>query len=239
MKSSERKPAKFTFGSFVYHYDLVREERKTLGLTVMPNLSIYLKSPHEASAERIDLFLKRKWFWLEKQLNFFRKHQRKMYTKEYISGESFLYLGRQYELLVRSAVKPKVVLSKKSLALYTDRGLSDGARNKRILDAWYAKRIGVVFAERLAHAVKKFGYQAVPELIIREMPRRWGSFLSTEKIILNPRLIFTSKECIDYVITHELCHWKFKNHNRKFFALLEKQYPKWKKVKEKLEMYGI
>ena len=71
------------------------------------------------------------------------------------------------------------------------------------------------------------------------MKKRWGSFLNKNKILLNPKLIHVSKECIDYVIVHELCHLAHKNHDKKFFDLLNKKYPKWERVKEKLEMSGV
>lgn len=83
--------------------------------------------------------------------------------------------------------------------------------------------------------VLKKGYLT---LSIREMKRRWGSFLNQDRIFLNPKLIHTSKDCIDYVITHELCHMRYKNHDKKFYGFLKKQYPKWEKVKEKLETIG-
>lgn len=239
MKSSKSSKRKFVHGTFVYHYDLVRQERATLGLTVMPDLSISLRSPHEASIDRIETFLKRKWFWLEKQLSFFRKYQRRLYPKEYISGESFLYLGRQYQLLVKQADRARVVLSKKQINLGTTGSVSDGGKNKKILEGWYKSRTINVFTTRLRVVAQQFGLREAPELIIREMPKRWGSLLSTGKIVLNPRLIYTSKECIDYVIVHELCHVKFKNHDKKFFELLEEKCPKWRKVKEKLEMYKV
>ncbi|HAT74923.1 MAG TPA: metal-dependent hydrolase, partial [Candidatus Moranbacteria bacterium] len=49
-------------------------------------------------------------------------------------------------------------------------------------------------------------------------------------------LIHASKDCIDYVITHELCHVKYKNHDKRFYKLMNFKYPKWEKIKEKLEM---
>jgi predicted metal-dependent hydrolase len=85
----------------------------------------------------------------------------------------------------------------------------------------------------------KFDYKNPPVLGIREMKRRWGSFLKENKIFLNPKLIKMPKECIDYVIVHELCHLKYKNHNTKFFELFHKKYPNWKKVKDKLEILGV
>lgn len=83
-----------------------------------------------------------------------------------------------------------------------------------------------------------FEYKNTPILAIREMKKRWGSFLNKEKIFLNPKLIHTSKDCIDYVIVHELCHLKYKNHSTKFWQLLDEKYPGWQKVKEKLETIG-
>ena len=70
------------------------------------------------------------------------------------------------------------------------------------------------------------------------MKKRWGSFLNQDKIFLNPKLIHSSKDCIDYVITHELCHMKYKSHDSRFHKFLNEQYPKWEKVKEKLETIG-
>jgi len=68
------------------------------------------------------------------------------------------------------------------------------------------------------------------------MPKRWGSYLGKNKIALNPLLIRASKDCLDYVIVHELCHMKYKNHNKEFFKLQESIIPNWKEVKEKLEL---
>jgi predicted metal-dependent hydrolase len=84
--------------------------------------------------------------------------------------------------------------------------------------------------------MKKFNYDFTPDLVIRKMQKRWGSYLSNKKIILNPLLIRASKDCIDYVIVHELCHMKHKNHNENFFKLQESIIFNWREVKEKLEL---
>lgn len=229
----------FIYGSYLYEYELIRQERKTLSLTVKPNLQIILKSPHYASEERIEAFLKRKWLWLEKQLRLFIHYQRKLYTKEYVSGESFLYLGKQYKLVIKRANKEKVLLLKRELLLYTVNKVSNTACNERILTNWYRRNTTYVLKKRYEKITKDFAYPQTPELIIYTMKKRWGSYLSKEKIYLNPKLIHTATDCIDYVITHELCHMKHKGHNLRFYQLLEDKFPKWEKVKDKLEMYNI
>ncbi|MFA6458972.1 MAG: SprT family zinc-dependent metalloprotease [Candidatus Paceibacterota bacterium] len=228
----------FIFGTFIYEYQLIKQDRKTLSLTVTPDLHIILKCPERADAERIEAFLKKKWFWLEKQLSFFKKYQRRMYEKEYISGEGYLYLGRQYKLIVKRGKEDRVILSSGQLLVQTTRDVSDSRRNKKLIDAWYTEKTNIIFQDRFTEMVSRFDYKTAPKLSIREMKRRWGSYLNQDRIFLNPKLIHTSKDCIDYVIVHELCHMKYKNHDKKFFKFLKQKYPKWENVKEKLETIG-
>ena len=107
----------FAYGRHRYTYGLLRQERKTLSLTVEPCMDIILKVPLDTDNERIEKFLQKKWMWMQKQLTFFEKYRRKSYEKEYISGESFYYLGRQYKLLVVSGDKPHVSLTKGKLTI--------------------------------------------------------------------------------------------------------------------------
>lgn len=121
----------------------------------------------------------------------------------------------------------------------TKKETSNTSYNKQLIDTWFSERAEVIFQERFLEMLKKFDYNKTPTLKIREMKKRWGSFLSKEKIFLNPKLIHTSKECIDYVIVHELCHFKYKDHSKKFWQYLEQKYPKWEKIKDRLELMGV
>jgi hypothetical protein len=228
----------FVFGTFIYEYQLIRQNRKTLSLTVTPELEIILKCPVEVGSERVESFLQKKWFWLEKQLTFFKKYQREIYAREYVSGESFLYLGRQYKLSVKQSNRDIVSLARGMLSIHTTKEVSNSKHNKKLLDKWFREKTEKVFEERFINTISLFDYKKIPKLDIREMKKRWGSFSSKGKIFLNPKLIHTSKECIDYVVVHELCHFKYKNHDSNFWKLVNQKYPKWKKVKEKLETMG-
>jgi predicted metal-dependent hydrolase len=226
----------FEYGTHRYIYGLIRQDRKTLSLTVEPCLDIILKVPEDADDERIEKFLRKKWMWLNKQLTFFEKYRRKYYQKDYVSGESFYYLGRQYKLVVVNGEKNSVALSKGKLTLTTGKETSDGQFNRILLERWYKQRRHIVFAERYKEVLKNFDYKFTPELTVRVMARRWGSYIKGERIILNPLLIQAPKEAIDYVTTHELCHMKYKNHDARFYQLMDTKYPGWRKTKEKLEL---
>ncbi len=226
----------FSYGKYTYDYYLIKEARQTISLTVKPDLSVVLKSPIGYSKEKINAFLKRKWLWLEKQLSFFKKFQNNNGKKEYISGESFLYLGRQYKLIVCQAKNNQVKLDQGKLMLFTNGGARNGKNNKKILEKWYEEKTKDVLCARYQEVLKSFKVKTVPDFVIKKMDKRWGSFVSNKKILLNPKLIQAPKYCIDYVITHELCHLERKRHDSNFFKLLESKIPNWEKVKEKLEM---
>lgn len=205
-------------------------------MTVHPTLKIILKIPDNYDQEKIEKFLKKKWKWLEKQVAYFKKFNGKSNKKEYVSGESFLYLGRQYKLLVRKGKVDEVKLKYGQIVLTTSGLVSDRKKNKKILDEWYSKRGEAVFSGQYKKVFSKFSYEFEPDLVIRKMNKRWGSFLKDKKIFLNPLLIQAPKECIDYVITHELCHMKYKNHDKRFYELLKSKIKNWEQVKEKLEL---
>lgn len=226
---------KFLYGKFTYEYELVRSDRKTLSLTVRPNLSIIVKSPLGANQSKIETFLKRKWLWINKQLNYFKQFQKSKTVKNYVAGESFLYLGRQYQLVIKEANEDRVVLQKGKLIFYSSL-LGNKNYTKRLVDIWYKIRTKQIFEERYLEVWKNFNYQTKPMIAIKKMSKKWGSCARGKYITLNPLLILASKDCIDYVITHELCHLKYKNHDKRFYALLDAKYPKWERVKEKLEL---
>jgi len=226
----------FNYGKYSYKYLLLREERKTISLVVKPDKVIVVKAPTEASKEEIESFLKRKWSWMKKQITYFDKYHRKVYRKEYVSGESFFYLGKQYKLVIKKGKEEYVNFSKGVLELYTKKKLKDSKHNRDLLKKWYAKREKEVFTERYKIILRLFDYKFVPELDIRKMNKRWGSFLSNKKIYLNPELVKASKNCIDYVITHELCHMVYKKHNSAFYNLLSSKCPDWELRKEELEL---
>lgn len=239
MRSSPRTVQKtFKYGSLEYRYTLIPHTRKALRLTVTPEQVIILHCPLDADTDRIEKFLKKKAYWLGKQLRFFGKYQRTEYVKEYVSGESFYYLGRQYQLVVKRASKDRVVLSREAITVYTTRPVTMMKYTKALLDLWFRSTAEEVFLERFNRILERFEYKHTPSLGIRDMKKRWGSCVEKRKILLNPKLIRVSSSCIDYVITHELCHVRFKNHDKKFFAFLDEQFPHWENVKEKLELQG-
>lgn len=84
--------------------------------------------------------------------------------------------------------------------------------------------------------VKKSKNNCRATLSVAKMKSRWGSYRTDGTVVLHPDLIKASKQCIDYVLTHEFCHHYHKRHDEDFYRLLDKKMPDWKNIKEKLEL---
>lgn len=225
--------ASIQFGSKQIDYQIEYSDRKTLGITVTPDMDVLVKAPKDSPISKIEEKLQKKAPWIIKQQSFFLAYHPKTTERKYISGETHLYLGRQYLLKVEEEKIESVKLKGKYIEVKTP----DRSRTKKLLNDWY-----------LIHAKSKFHSTALPlienfkkynvepsSIVLREMPTRWGSCTPKGKIILNPELIKAPKGCIEYVIIHELCHLIHHDHTRKFIELQTKEMKDWEKWKTKLE----
>lgn len=213
----------------------IREKRKSLVAEVYPNFSVVIKAPEQAKDFEIRDFIKRKTPWIEKQINYFKQFNVPE-DQIYESGSSALYLGRQYQVIVEKSLLRNIVkIFNNKIYILTPLPQKLDEINQAFSD-WMIKRAEVVFNERLKICMKAFPELKMPSLKIRKLNKRWGSYLKKHEIILNPVLIKASKQSIDYVIYHELCHAYYSNHTEEFYNLLSLKMPNWEKVKEKMEL---
>ena len=221
------------FGSKKIDFRLEYSDRKSLGITVKPDLDVLVRAPVDTALDKIKEKLRKKAPWILKQQSFFLAFHPKTPARKYISGETHLYLGRQYRLKIEIAEIESVKLKGKFIEIKT----TDKAKAEALLKGWYlncAKTKFQAIAKGLIHKFEK--YKVEPSsMILRDMSTRWGSCTAKGKIILNPELIKAPKGCIEYVIIHELCHLIHHDHTQKFMDLQTREMPDWEKWKAKLE----
>jgi len=225
--------ASIQFGSKKIEFLVEYSARKTLGITVTPDIDVLVKAPIDSSIDKIKEKILKKAAWIIKQQSFFLSFQPKTPARRYIGGETHLYLGRQYLLKIESGKKDSVKLKGKFIEVHT----SDKSKVKRLVKEWYllhAKSKFKEIAQPLIHNFTKHNVEP-DSIVFREMPTRWGSCTPKGKIILNPELIKAPKGCIEYVIIHELCHLIYHDHTQTFIDLQTKEMPDWEKWKSKLE----
>lgn len=221
------------FGSKQIDFQLEYSTRKSLGITVKPDLSVLVKAPADTSLEKVKEKLRKKAPWIIRQQSFFLYFHPKTPARKYISGETHLYLGRQYWLRIIQNNFESVKLKGK----YIEATITDKSNVKQLVGEWYlqiAKSKFRTIAQPLIDNFKKHKIEP-SSIVLRDMPTRWGSCTPKGKIILNPELIKAPKGCIEYVIIHELCHLVHHDHTQKFIDLQTKEMHDWEKWKMKLE----
>lgn len=225
------------YGSSLIEYEIEYVQRKTLGITVHPDGSVSLKAPIDATPEDIQKKVRHRAAWILRQKRYFESFGTPTTERQYISGESHLYLGRQYMLRVKEGKANAVHYQNNILEIECRNKKEDG----RVLQLWYLERAQIKFPEYAKPIIEQFAaYGVQPKsLSVRKMEKRWGYCTTEGDIFLNPRLICAPRCCIEYVITHELCHLVHRNHTKEFYALLSKEMPHWEKWKTKLERMMI
>ncbi len=223
------------YGKNTIYYQVIRRVRKTLEITVKPGLSVVVTAPQGASDSQIQEKVRKRLSWIVKQQKWFRKLGVVTPPRQYLSGESHLYLGKKYRLkVIENHIqhgKTGVKLSGGYFQIYCKKNISV----EKLLKQWYLERAKMVFAEILTELVQKYKIQKEPRFQIRKMSTQWGSLSQSNLMSLNPLLIQAPKDCIEYVITHELCHIEHLNHSPEFYRLLKKRMPDWEYRKQKLE----
>jgi predicted metal-dependent hydrolase len=227
----------FDYGKSVIEFTLVRRDRKTLAISVHPDLRVHVAAPPNAPVSRIVEKVRKRAPWIRKQLHFFEQFQPRTPVRRYVSGETHLYLGRQYKLKVKLHVQEGVKLHRGQILVHSHRP-RDASHTKQLIETWYRERARLKFRERLTLCQEKF---PKPEkhspagLSVRQLRQRWGSMTATGTLIMNLSLIRASVDTIDYVIVHELCHLRHRDHGPGFYKLLDRIMPDWERRKLKLE----
>ena len=217
------------------HYELYYTDRKTLGIKVYPDTSVKVFAPIDTPLEVIALHVEAKSRWIKKQQAIFDTYLPKLPPRQYVGGETFLYLGRQYMLRIEETEEEVVRFYQGRLVVKTLNPSSEQV--KELLQTWYHRRAKIVLSQLFSQQFVLFNRFQLekPTLVIKPMEKRWGSCTTGGKILLNVELIKAPVSCIVYVILHELCHLVHHNHSRAFYSLLESFMPDWRRWKQLLE----
>ena len=170
------------FGRFLIEYAVIRRaRRKTVTIAVDPTQGVILYAPEKATAERLNKIVAGKAAWIEKRLRQFDEVAMPPPAREFVSGESFLYLGRHYRLQVARVNKPEEPMVKAwrgRFLVKVDWGLSERARTaaaRRLLVEWYKDHARERILKHAEHVMKKLG-MAGTNVLIRNPEKRCGLF---------------------------------------------------------------
>lgn len=222
-------------------YTLERKKVKNINLRIRADGSVYVSANHSLTDVSIDSFIQSKGDYILKALQRFKELEKyEPMPKKYVSGETFVILGRGLRLKVIQGNEESVTSDGVYIFL-TVRDKNDSTRKERLVRRYLDSQCKIIFAD-VAKSVyslfRKYNVE-MPQIRIREMKTRWGSCLPKKGIItLNARLLEAPLNCIEYVVLHEFCHFIQPNHSKRFYDLVAMFMPDWRERKQALEKQG-
>ena len=226
------------YGGRTIEFELERKNVKNINLNVKPDMKVVVSANPKVPIDYLLKFVRAKAPWIIKNVGYFKAVQPEHTTvKDYVSGESFKYLGKQYRLRVEESDTESVKYFQGFIELKV-KNRRDREHKEKLINEWFRVKASLNFSESLNRVyplVEKYGID-LPKIRIRTMKARWGSCIKDKQIImLNYELIKAPKLCIDYVVLHELIHFKHRNHDAEFYSLMTALMPDWKQRKEILD----
>lgn len=227
-----------TIGSDVFAYRVLESSRTRARLVVRPTGGVEVRVPEGTSDSWVADFVRRRARWIIRQRDYFDTFRPHDPECQYRNGETLRYLGRQYRLKLLAGTQKSAKLRGRHLVVTTPDRQREAVR--KLVDGWFRSHAEQAIRRRVNECtclVVRHGVER-PPIQMRPMKRRWGSCTAKGRILLNPILAIAPIDCIDYVITHELCHLKHPYHDRPFYRLLTTVMPDWQRRKERLARVG-
>jgi len=207
--------------------------RKTLGLTVDRGGELRLHAPENTTDHELTQWTHSKLLWVHRTLTRKEALAPKVRAPEFVRGENFSYLGRNYRLkIVREPAEP-LRFDGKHFCLATEARSEAEAHFRR----WYIRTGRDWLRERTAALARKTGTGA-SRIEVRDLGFRWGSCGKHGVVFFNWRLLQLPVRLIDYVIIHELVHIQEPHHSPTFWQAIDRALPAWRTLKDTLHNDG-
>lgn len=208
--------------------EVVLRDIKNVHLSVYPPAGrVRIAAPKQMSLDTIRVFALSKLGWIKEQQAKLRAQERET-PRDYIERESHYVWGKRYLLTVgeRDAA-PEVELTRSRMTLWVRPG-SDRARRDAVVEAWYRACLKEAVPALLARWEPLLGVKA-ERFFVQRMKTKWGSCNHRSRSIrLNTELAKKPKQCLEYIVVHELVHLLEPTHNARFLALMDRFLPNWK-----------
>lgn len=231
-------------GSTVIKYTLRRStrRRKTVEIAVDRIEGVLIAAPAGASDLEIETIMRRRASWIIPRLKSTADGKLPTSMREWITGETFLYLGRHYRMRFVSengSGKPPVRLSGRWLEIQRpsdEHGPADHRLTEAVED-WYRRRAARKLRQRVDLYARRLGVEP-KEILIRSQTRRWGSCGQDGTLRFNWRIVMAPLSVLDYVVVHELSHLRCAHHRKDFWRVVASVLPDFELARQRLKREG-
>lgn len=219
--------------------DVVLKDIKNVHLSVHPPTGrVRISAPSRMSLDTIRVFAISRLAWIRQQQKRLQEQKRET-PREYLDRESHYVWGRRYLLEVAENEGPPFVVLKHRRMILGVRPRTGRAARNEILAGWYRELVRAEVPDLIARWKDLLGTQ-VRQVFVQQMKTRWGSCNPGARTIrLNTELAKKPKDCLDYVVLHEMVHLLEPKHGKRFIALMDQFMPRWQFLRQKLNRLPV
>lgn len=229
------------YGTKRIEYNVKRNRRKkTVAINVTQAAQVVVLAPNHLSRRQIKGIVTKKAQWIFEKQEYFKRLIALFPEKEFVSGEQILFLGRKYRLKIRKVqnkCSSEPNLTGRRIFISINQHLSSEERKEIIKDAlikWYFSKSARIIRQRVNRYSELLA--VIPrEIKIKDQKKRWGSCSSNGILRFNWRIAMAPISIIDYIVVHELCHLKVKNHSSNFWRLVSLALPDYQRRRDWLK----
>lgn len=213
-------------------------DRQTTDIVIERNGSITVRPPMRLTPEQVDETVLSKRMWIYRNLAEWRDLNATRVTREWVSGESFLYLGSSYRLqLVREQDEPLKLKDGRFCLLRSVVEVGGDEAAQQVFESFYKDKGLARLHKRVAFFAPRVG--VTPGAIhIKDIGYRWASCLKNGDLHFHWKCLMAPLTIIDYIVVHELCHLHHRDHSDAFWNEIDKVLPDYRKRKEWLRVRG-
>ena len=211
--------------------------RKTVTVTVDSGGCVLLAAPTDFPTPELDAVVRRKAAWIEKQIRRVKSQSPPPGPREFVSGESVLYLGRHYRLKVCLHSSGPAKLRGRWLHVPASTSEDQPDQVRAALISWFRLQAEGRLPERVSAWRTKFGVP-MPPVLVASQRKRWGSCDSRGTIRLNWRIVQAPMRLVDYVVVHELAHLRHRGHGHDYWQAVGRVMPDYDRRREELRDLG-
>lgn len=229
----------YDYGSQRIEFTVTFRKRKTLSIEVEPPNIITVIAPFETTEDKVLQIVKAKSKWIVQKLYDFREMEYRKRKRQYINGESFIYMGRNYSL--QTVLDPHVSVAEAKLSrgkFYVYSSVKDEDVTKKALENWYKDKAKEKIMERIEYYQPFFDIKP-SKVIIKDQQKRWGSCTLRKELLFNWKCIMAPSPVLDYIVVHEMCHLLHMNHSKEFWNQVKRVLPDYEDRKAWLKNNGI
>jgi predicted metal-dependent hydrolase len=225
-----------------FEYEIVKKKNKNISICITPDGVVRVTSPSFVTDSYVHEVVYKRAAWILSNLENIKETTKGVLNRRYSRGDRAVYLGKEYDLKVieEVEVENRIRFNGEEFEVHVDPEGDEEEREKSIregLAEWYKHEAFRKFKERTRF------YSEILKLYpnnirVKEQKTLWGSCSSKDNINFNWKLIMAPQAVLDYIVVHELCHLKHRDHSKNYWNLVEQIIPDHKEKRKWLKENG-